>query len=349
MIRSRFQFWMPNIMIRFIRKNRIDRFAFTLVEMLVVIAIIGLLVGLLLPAVQAAREAARRMQCMNNIRQLALGIANYESAYKLLAGYGGEVGTRLVFVPNPMRSASYRGVPWMVQILPQIEQSQLYSDLTQIVDSTPSATPLTLAQQLYVRIAVPQFICPSRRDVTAYPLEDIIVKDKFGPLAARTDYAMNGGAGRVVVGQSVVSGPNGPLTLTDAVVVVEEKGVWVQGRRTSFAEIRDGLSNTLMLGEKAMDVRKKTTGTCFGDAGPLIGFPENDICTCSYVRFAARGPTFDNKDSCIACHDFGSSHQAGFNAALCDGSTRNVNFSIDLAVLRKVVSINAGDVASLDD
>ena len=277
----------------------------------------------------------------------ALGIVNYESAFKKLAGHGGEAPPRLVNVPN-IGWAFYRGVPWMVQILPQLEQSQLYDDLTQIVRNTPVDVPLTIAQQLSVQTALPQFICPSRREVVAYPLHGEL-KTKFGPSGARTDYAMNGGSARVIPDLVTIVGPNGGLTLNDAAIELKEKGVWVWGRRISTAEVRDGLSNTLMLGEKAMDGRKKTTGNCYGDSGPLVGYPENDICTCTYVRFAARGPIFDNKDSCIACHDFGSSHLSGFNAALCDGSTRNVNFSIDLAVLRKVVSINAGEIASLDD
>ena len=293
-----------------------DRFAFTLVEILVVIAIIGVLVGLLLPAVQAAREAARRIQCMNNIRQLALGIANYEASFKRLAGYGGEASIRLVQGTTAQPSSNYRGVPWMVQILPQLEQAQLFSDLSQIVDSTPGTTPLSVVQQSYVQVAVPQFICPSRRDAIAYPLVKE-VKDKFGPRGARTDYAMNGGAARVIPGDATVFGPNGPMTFKDAFIQVEQQGVWVQGQRLRIAQVQDGLSNTLLLGEKAINLSKKTTGTCFGDVGPLIGYPDSDICASSYVRFAARGPSYDNKDSCIICHDFGSSHTSGFNVALC--------------------------------
>ena len=328
--------------------NRGGRFAFTLVEILVVIAIIGILVGLLLPAVQAAREAARRIQCMNNIRQLALGIANYESAFKRLPGYGGEVGTRLVTPPNVPPSLGYRGIPWTVQIFPQIEQTPLYNDLVQIANSTPGTTSLNTAQQATIQVAVGGLICPSRRDAIAYPL----IKDlqaKFGPKAARNDYAMNGGPAKVLPGTAVTPGPGGPMALDDAHIQVLAKGVWVQGERIKIAHIQDGLSNTLMLGEKSMDKSRVSTGNCFGDVSPLIGYPDDDVCTSSYVRFVARGIAVDGNDSCITCHDFGSAHPSGFNAALCDGSIRSISYSMDLEILRQVASIQGGEVASLGE
>ncbi|MCA9130872.1 MAG: DUF1559 domain-containing protein [Planctomycetales bacterium] len=108
--------------------NRSSRHAFTLVELLVVIAIIGILVGLLLPAVQAAREAARRMQCSNNMKQMGLALHNYESAYKRLpVAIWGENrnnnfnGTSSAFDDD--------GYGWMVSILPFVEQTNLYNQL----------------------------------------------------------------------------------------------------------------------------------------------------------------------------------------------------------------------------
>ncbi len=314
------------------RVNPIRRFAFTLVEILVTLAIIGILVGLLLPAIQAAREAARRIQCMNNIRQLALGITNYETTYKRFAGHGGEVAPRGIEVPNSQNAVKYHGAPWMVQILPQLEQEQLFSELSKIVNNSQSTTQLAVDQQRFIQIAVSQFNCPSRRDAIAFPLVGEM-EMKFGPRAARTDYAMNGGAATVFGTTSRIDG----------------QGVWVKGQRIRLAQVQDGLSNTLMLGEKAIHIDRRTTGTCYGDVAPMIGYPESDRATGSFVRFAARGPTQDNRDSCIICHDFGSSHQVGFTVALCDGSIRTVSYSVNMDVLRSVASINAGEVFSTDD
>jgi prepilin-type N-terminal cleavage/methylation domain-containing protein/prepilin-type processing-associated H-X9-DG protein len=115
-------------------RRTLKRFGFTLVELLVVIAIIGILVGLLLPAVQAAREAARRMQCQNNLKQMGLAMHNYESAHKrfpsaLMGSYNG----------NPQDD----GVSWATAILPFLEQTALYARLEQgsLALGAPLGTP----------------------------------------------------------------------------------------------------------------------------------------------------------------------------------------------------------------
>lgn len=116
------------------------RTGFTLVELLVVIAIIGILVGLLLPAVQAAREAARRMQCQNNIRQLGLAAHNFESAYKRFP-------PGLLF-PTPPRSAGLDGANWdkhsgighIVHLLPFMEQNAIYQGISQASSLDPDQT-----------------------------------------------------------------------------------------------------------------------------------------------------------------------------------------------------------------
>lgn len=103
------------------RFRRNNQTGFTLVELLVVIAIIGVLVGLLLPAVQAAREAARRMSCSNNLKQLALGIHNYESSFRQFPpGYLHKFGE-----PGSMYLANHQGFSWGSAILPHIEQAAL--------------------------------------------------------------------------------------------------------------------------------------------------------------------------------------------------------------------------------
>jgi type II secretory pathway pseudopilin PulG len=306
-----------------------------LVELLVVIAIIGLLVGLLLPAVQAAREAARRADCMNRIRQLVLAIHNYESGFKRFPGYAGEIAPLAVNIGSQTARTEMRGVPWMVQILPYLEQNRLHTDLVRITDNHPGLAVVATPDQTSIRSAVSQFNCPSRRDAMPYPLMapfDL----KYGEQGARTDYAINGGS-------ATVADPH------NAEIVLEHPGVWQVPNKIKMSGVVDGLSNTLMVGEKAMNKDKYTNGTCFGDRSPLAGFPEYFGSTNSYVRYAARGPAADQHDSCLACHDFGSSHPSGWNAAYCDGSIRVVSYYADIQILRKVASVAAGDIGFLDD
>lgn len=299
--------------------------AFTLIELLVVIAIIGILISLLLPAVQAAREAARQTQCRNRIRQIALACHNYESTFKELPGYAGERGA--FFVTHRMDRAakdSLAGGNWITQAMSFMEQRQLARSLARLTEQSWQ-TPSDRVQSL-VRSPVATLICPTRRDARAYPLVEPYFS-RYGASGARTDYAMNGGPG--------VIDPDEHRR-----VIVQYDGPWVLGKRIKMNRIFDGLSLTYLVGEKAMDSQRYTTGNCFGDRAPLAGYKDTAISSHSYVRYAARQPALDSVDNCLVCHDFGSAHPAGWNVAMIDGSVRLVGFNQDLEIHRAHASVD---------
>lgn len=313
------------------------RGGFTLVELLVSIAIIAILIGLLLPAVQAAREAARQIQCKNNLKQLALASHNYESAFRWLPGYAGEEQPALVNFQGRTRDESMRGWNWISKSMLFLEQTALAAEWGRLGASTQLVVNDSDSRVLANALSV--LHCPTRRSAEAYPLVTVY-QQRYGDRAARTDYAMNGGAARVM-GHGATGGENS--------IAVEREGVWRFGRGTRFRDIRDGLSNTYLLGEKAMDSARYFDGTDFGDRAPAMGWIDRFTGANATVRFAARPPARDSKNNCLACHDFGSAHWTGWNAALADGSVRSMDYSMDMELHWAAASIQGGEIDKLPD
>lgn len=222
------------------------RSGFTLVELLVVIAVIGVLVGLLLPAVQAAREAARRMQCGNNLKQLGIALHNYESAHQMFpftstssAGSGSVCG-------NGFYS-------WMAMLLPYIEQGPLYDsiDFRQGLTSQcdlPNASShrdirldLPHANALAASTIIPTLVCPS----------DILVRDEVAGNSspAPGSYAANIGwpMGSSLPGQPPISKHNGFMGLANPRTEI----AWHQ-MNIRHQSMTDGLSNTAAVSERLM-------------------------------------------------------------------------------------------------
>ena len=269
------------------------------------------------------------------MRQIVLAAHNYESAAKRFPGYAGEYAPLAVDVGSSPVRLDKHGVPWMVQVMPFMEQQQLSNNLGRICDTVTGANPVQASDYQFIEAVVPQFYCPSRRDAKSYPLVTPFT-DKFGPYGARTDYAMNGGSALSV-------DPN------NAGVSMEKAGVWQVGFRTAMKEITDGTSNSFFLGEKNMNPLRYKTGTDYGDRTPVAGFPEYFGASNSYVRYIARGPESDRPNSCRACHDFGSAHPTGWNSVMTDGSVKIVNYNADINILKALASIAGAETASLDD
>jgi prepilin-type N-terminal cleavage/methylation domain-containing protein/prepilin-type processing-associated H-X9-DG protein len=241
-----------------------QRRAFTLVELLVVIAIIGVLVGLLLPAVQAAREAARRMSCSNNLKQVGLGLHNYHSAFKKLPQYQGGTGGQ-PFAPafDPIVGHNHKSLSIFVGLTPYIEQQALWEQI-----SNPLLDPITgnafppMGPSAYKRLAshvtsryapwlteIPTLRCPSD------PGQGL-------PAHARTNYA-------ACLGDSVTVN-HGPLVKPDP--PAPANGPWIPARIQSvaaqgscrgmfvgrafmrFRDVTDGLANTIAAGEINTDL-----------------------------------------------------------------------------------------------
>jgi prepilin-type N-terminal cleavage/methylation domain-containing protein len=226
------------------------RDAFTLVELLVVIAIIGVLVALLLPAVQSAREAARRMQCANNLKQIGLAFHNYESTFKVLP-------------PETMcPGTGAHGPTAFVHILPQIEQSGLYQRLAAVgfgnsvsywMGSSSANTPL-------IRAALDAFVikgyrCPSSQ-MTMF--QTVVDARLMVP-----SYAMI--AGSNLHQTTDTNGQNGGHCSAG--------GLFTGNYPRRFAEASDGTSNTMMVGEQSNWVanQKGTFRTAFESSGPWMG------------------------------------------------------------------------------
>jgi prepilin-type N-terminal cleavage/methylation domain-containing protein len=301
--------------------------AFTLVEILVVIAIIGVLSSLLLPAIQAAREAARHTQCRNNLKQIATSLHNFESSRRFFPGYGGETQTF-----NTTFDATYVNLAknwpktgnWILQSLTFMEDLKV-ADI--LIGYAKGKTTLAEAKTV-VTVPVPIYNCPSRRPAIAYPLV-APEKTTFGPFGARTDYAMNGGSGSQV---------------SDYTIKFIAEGVWILGRRTAIKNIVDGTSKTYLVGEKAMDTLRYDTGTDFGDRSPLAGLASSAGAANSYVRFAVQTPTRDSANNCMSCHNFGSAHATTWNMAMADGSVQSLSYDMDINLHRLLASINGREV-----
>jgi prepilin-type N-terminal cleavage/methylation domain-containing protein len=311
--------------------------AFTLVELLVVIAIIGILVSLLLPAIQAARESARQTQCRNNLKQIATAIHNFESSKRYFPGFAGDRESFLNTY-DAARMALAKSWPregnWMLQTLNYMEDIAVADILIGYARST--ATNATTQEKNAIATPIPLFICPTRRAAIAYPFVAAL-KTALGPVGARTDYAMNGGCGTRV---------------SDYQIKFVDEGIWEYGRRTRLKHVADGLSNTYLVGEKAMDPLKYTTGDEYGDRGAIGGYNNapapntNQGVTNSYVRFAVVDPkqttavSHDLSNTCANCHNFGSAHPTNWNISMADGSVHSLSFNIDAELHRALASIN---------
>lgn len=248
-----------------IRSHR--REGFTLVELLVVIAIIGILVGLLLPAVQAAREAARRMQCGNNVKQIGLGIHNYHAAYDMLPMQGG--GTADWGTPSNVRMLSF-----LVPILPFIEQQPLWEKISNplVIGATtyPSMgpSPWTVAYDPW-RTQVGTYRCPSDPATSQQGM--------FG----FNNYSACIGDGMVWSDRGGINNNGTPGN--PAAADIHLRGVFRTRRQAKLRDILDGTANTIMVAENLVDLglREVSAQPVFLPGGDSSVFTNPTVTGCT--------------------------------------------------------------------
>jgi prepilin-type N-terminal cleavage/methylation domain-containing protein len=297
------------------------RRGFTLVELLVVIAIIGVLVALLLPAVQAARESARRMQCQNNLKQFGLAFQNHND----MLGHLPTNGWGYFWVGDPdLGFGIDQPGGWTFNILPYCEQNAVYNIAKGKVGQ-PKKTDLAAM----VGVPIKFFYCPSRRKPGLYPITGTANEQNFDhvSIGAKIDYAVCAGDQEELQGPGVpIPLPAPPMTYT---------GISFVRSTVRFAEITDGTSNTLMVGEKQMGAPYYLNGLEGGDNENIYVGWDNDHTRTTNSRTTGNNnqirfpPRMDTREDRILC--FGSAHPAGFNGVLCDGSVRVFTYNIDVA------------------
>ncbi len=318
------------------RASHRARVGFTLVELLVVITIIGILISLLLPAVQSAREAARRTQCANNIKQIGLAALNHEhdQGYFPTGGWGWRWGG------DPDRGYGYKQPSgFFYCILPYMDQANLH-DMGAGLTGTAKMDAIGKATS----IPIPSFQCPTRRQCIAYPyVHSSPYYNMTKPtVIGRSDYAANGGDNSSGTPQP------GPSTLQDGdsslpTVLTTHKssggfgpdsalngtGVCFLLSTVKMGSIIDGASNTILAGERALDPDGYFSGTLQDDdQGWNMGY-DWDV-----IRWGSQNdPLTQDTPGIDAQLSFGSAHSAGGQVVFCDGSIHNLTYSIDSRVL----------------
>ncbi|TWU21708.1 hypothetical protein Pla52o_38950 [Novipirellula galeiformis] len=292
------------------------RLGFTLVELLVVIAIIGVLVGLLLPAVQAAREAARRMSCSNNLKQIALGLHNYhDTNLDFPAGY---------YWYTYGRSNEST---WVTHILPFIEQGAVYDQIDEwSYFGSPNLNP---GVTNVIRTFIPTMTCPS----------DVDVKLALS-YWARGNYGANNGIGPMsTAGKNVVA--RGP------------EGVFGQNDAKNMKDILDGTSNTVMIAELLRSPGDDFRGVLHYPEGPLYQhnqgpnskvFDQFRTALCKSIDRAPCTGTYTAHNNRSIVLSTRSLHPSIVNVAFVDGSVRTISDSINLVTWQNLGIPDDGNV-----
>jgi len=296
--------------------------AFTLIELLVVIAIIGILIALLLPAVQAAREAARRLQCQNNLKQLGLAMINHENTY----GFFSSGGWGWLWTGDPDRGVGKRQpAGWNYAILPFMELEAIHELGS---DDQPDVITQQQRNGAVRRDQMPlaMFVCPSRRAALIYPRPRAMSYYNGGQVsrAGVIDYAAN-------AGDTTPRWYSGPTSMAAAKTfnwdtngAQGNTGISYARREIRMDEISDGSTNTYMLGEKYLNADSYEDGWDHADDfGMYEGCAHDTYRWCHQTRRPRQDtPGLEIVDT------FGSAHTAGCNMVLCDGSVRMINYSI---------------------
>lgn len=311
------------------------RTGFTLIELLVVIAIIAVLIGLLLPAVQKVREAAARMKCTNNLKQMSLACHTHHDAIGQFPTAGRQDAYGAPPAAIATASAPLQRRSWMYQILPYIEQGNVHDQ------TSNTAVRLSAIQMLN---------CPSRRpptQVNTYVL---------------SDYAGNSGITWCPADDvNTWTGTIVPGMLNNTTILVPP---------VKMTTITDGTSNTLLLGEKYVSIDQYSTGAQWGDnedwchgnswitTRNATHQPRQDQLSSTATQ---EQPVFNYNATGIngrcgpwglgsaagggGYYDYwGSPHPSGFNASMADGSVRNISYTIDIQVLRNLSHRSDGSV-----
>jgi len=328
---------------------------FTLVELLVVIAIIGILIAMLLPAVQAAREAARRAECTNNLRQLALAAHHYHDAV-------GSFPPGILLSQYSAGSGRYRGANLFVFLLPYFEQGNLYDEWD---FADPNANFSGGMQSRAAR--GPNLLCPSepeRENPLYYSTR--LTGSSIDRYLKVTSYAGNGGTRSYH--------PASGFLATDGVFFLAGPGSLPEPNQqpVRLADVTDGTSNTLLLGERSRWAPHYNTFAAQGwdwafryygnwAATSALGLAHVTLSTYAPINYrlpfdydhrAGASPPADSAADFKYYIDlrvcaYGSSHPGGANLATCDGSVRFFSETIPMITLQALSTRQGGEVGSV--
>jgi prepilin-type N-terminal cleavage/methylation domain-containing protein/prepilin-type processing-associated H-X9-DG protein len=331
------QHWLVNKKAGASSSFRLRQGGFTLVELLVVIAIIGILIALLLPAIQSAREAARRMECQNHLKQLGLAMQNYVDTRKCYPslGYG------IPWAPHPDRGiGTDQPGSHFYSILAFMEEKSLTKLGAGVGYDNMTDQRLLDGNVLLISTPLSVFFCPSRRAANVSALNGINFIQKptlCGQLngVASNDYAANGGEARMWNTGDPGTLPV-PRDFNWGNGADQSTGIVYWHHQFRTREVIDGLSRTIMFGEKGVSPDSYHSGLDLGtDQGPYPGDERDPVRWCELTG-VYMPPCRDRRGMEILSWQWGSAHSATFNVVMCDGSVHGFSYTISENNMRRL-------------